>query len=92
MTTPTPESTLDKLRRWWRMSGTPHICQDCGDPMSARQNGAGLWIACCPRMWITFSDTTYEHNYSGHSVARLSGPPLWGNCGHEHETTDPLMG
>jgi hypothetical protein len=60
--------------------------------MSTRQNGAGLWIACCPRMWVSFSDTSIEHNYVGHSVARLDGPALWGDCGHDHEITYPLRG
>ena len=83
---------LNRLRAWWRMDGVPHICQDCGEPMSGRENKAGLWVACCPKMWISFSDTYMEHNYSGHSAVRLSGPPLWGDCDHEHETTYPLRG
>lgn len=88
----TTDRLADRLRRWMRMSGIPHVCQNCGDPMSARQNGAGLWVACCPRMWVSFSDTEIEHNYIDHTCVRMSGPPLWGDCGHEHEETYPLRG
>jgi len=93
MTTPprTP-TTRDRLRRWLRMGGIPHGCQNCGRPMSSRQNDAGLWVVCCPQMWVSFSDDFLEHNYPGHTVKRLPGPPLWGDCGHEHEDTYPLRG
>jgi hypothetical protein len=60
--------------------------------MSAAENDAGLWIACCPRMWVSFSDTFIDHNYVGHTIGRISGPPLWGDCGHEHEVRFPLRG
>ena len=83
---------LDRLRRWWRMDGVKHVCQNCGKPMTSRQNDAGLWVVACPSMWVSFSDTYLEHNYSGHSVTRISGEPIWGDCGHEHEVTYPLRG
>ena len=85
-------SLIVALRRWGRMSGVPHLCQACGKPMSAGQNGAGRWAVCCPDMWVSLGDGYLEHNYPGHSVRELSGPPLWGNCGHDHEVRFLLRG
>ncbi len=82
----------ERIARWLRMSGVPHFCQACGDPMSAGSNRAGRWAACCPRMWLSLGDGSYENNYVGHSVRLLSGPPLWGDCGHDHEVRDLLRG
>ena len=85
-------SAIAAFRRWWRMEGVPHRCLACGDPMSAGENDAGRWVACCPRMWVSLGDGSIEHNYPGHSVRVLSGPPLWGDCGHEHEVRHLLRG
>lgn len=85
-------SLIDRVRRWWSMSGIPHVCQNCGRSLSQRQNGAGLWVVCCPDMWVSFSDTNLEHNYVGHTALRVSARPDWGDCGHNHEETCPLRG
>lgn len=83
---------MDRLRRWWRMDGIPHLCQNCGRPMSESQNDAGLWVVCCPEMWVSFDDESIEHNYPRHTVRRISGRPDWGGCGHEHQRLSPLHG
>jgi hypothetical protein len=83
---------LSRARRAWRMFGVPHLCLSCGEPMSTGTNTVGRWVACCPKMWVSLGDGTLEHNYPGHSVRLLSGPPMWGDCGHDHEVRHLLRG